>query len=152
MSTNPYESPPSDDPDSREPRVRTVEESLIALPAAGLIATSILSIVMLLLGIALHLYLFATGQMVGNAPWSGIDLEGILKARMVYFVLSLLFNAAVLHGALQMRRLKNYQVAESICMLACVPCCSPCVVLGIPFGIWGLMMLRDRQVKEAFKS
>lgn len=152
MPVNPYESPPSDNPDSRDAAEPTVEARLIGLPAGGLIATAGLSIVTLLVGIAVHLYLLVSGQFEGVDPASGISLAGIVKVRMAYGVIVLLVNAAILHGALKMRQLKDLRYAESTCLLACVPCCSPCVVLGIPFGIWGLIMLRDRQVKEAFKS
>lgn len=152
MPVNPYESPPSDDPDSLDAAEPTVEARLIGLPAGGLIATAGLSIVTLLVGIGVHLYLLVSGQFEGVDPASGISVAGIVKVRMAYGVIVLLVNAAILHGALKMRQLKDLRYAESTCLLACVPCCSPCVVLGIPFGIWGLTMLHDRQVKEAFKS
>ena len=37
------------------------------------------------------------------------------------------------------------------CILACIPCCSPGCVLGIPFGIWGLIVLNQEDVKRAFQ-
>ncbi len=152
MSLNPYESPPGEEPEPIDTVEPTAEAKRVAGPAIGLMAISIISIVMLLLGLGINLYLLATGQADGVVPESGVSVAGILKIRIAFGVLTLFANAAILQGAIQMRRLTGYKQAESTCMLALVPCCSPCLVLGIPFGIWGLLVLSDPQVKQAFKS
>jgi len=36
-------------------------------------------------------------------------------------------------------------------IVACVPFCSPCVVLGIPFGIWALVVMAKPEVRAAFQ-
>ena len=36
------------------------------------------------------------------------------------------------------------------CSLALIPVLTSCLALGIPFGIWGLVVLHDRQVRAAF--
>lgn len=33
-----------------------------------------------------------------------------------------------------------------------VPCCSSCFLLGIPFGIWALVVLSDPDVRSSFNS
>lgn len=150
MPINPYESPASDEagrPANAEPAA-----ALVAGPAWGLIVTACLSIVVLVLEFGLNVYLIGSGRAQGIDPDTGMKHEKMLKVRLVIDVLTLLMNGAVLNGALQMRRLQNQRLAESVCLLALIPCCSPCLVLGIPFGIWGLFVLRNRQVQQAFRS
>jgi len=40
-------------------------------------------------------------------------------------------------------------VAASI--IAMIPCVSPCCCLGLPFGIWALVVLARPAVKSAFQ-
>jgi len=37
-------------------------------------------------------------------------------------------------------------------ILAMVPCISPCCLLGIPIGIWALVVLMKPEVQQAFVS
>ena len=32
-----------------------------------------------------------------------------------------------------------------------IPCCGPCLVLGIPFGIWALVLLNDSRIRPHFQ-
>ena len=50
-----------------------------------------------------------------------------------------------------MLRLKIYNLAGGRLHVALVPAISPCCVLGVPFGIWGMIVLNDREVKRAFR-
>jgi hypothetical protein len=38
-----------------------------------------------------------------------------------------------------------------VTILVMIPCLSPCCILGIPIGIWGLIVLMDPNVKAAFR-
>jgi hypothetical protein len=49
-----------------------------------------------------------------------------------------------------MKRLENYGFALTGAIVAMVPC-SGCCLLGLPFGIWALVVLSDSSVKEAFR-
>lgn len=62
-----------------------------------------------------------------------------------------LMNLAIVCGAVQMARLRSYSSAMTAAILAVIPACSPCVVVGIPFGIWAIIVLRDPSVKAAFR-
>ncbi len=51
----------------------------------------------------------------------------------------------VLLGAIKMKNLDNYAFAMTAAVLATIPCTSPCCcLLGMPFGIWALVVLNDR--------
>ena len=65
-------------------------------------------------------------------------------------ILAVVVSAVVLFGALKMMRLQNYGWAMAAAILAVIPCLSPCCCLGIPFGIWALVVLSKPEVKAAF--
>jgi uncharacterized membrane protein YhaH (DUF805 family) len=58
----------------------------------------------------------------------------------------------VLGGVVQARRLRSYGYSVAACLLSCIPVLSPWLLMGIPFGIWALCLLRDPEVKKAFSS
>jgi hypothetical protein len=66
-------------------------------------------------------------------------------------VVGLLINGVVVFGAVKMQNLESYawgMVASIVGMIFSNACCIP---LGLIFGIWCLVTLLDKQVKEAFK-
>ena len=69
------------------------------------------------------------------------------------FVLSLpylIINALIFLGALKMKGLQSYGLANTAAILALIPCCGPCLCVGIPLGIWALVVLRKPEVRAAF--
>ena len=71
---------------------------------------------------------------------------------MIWGTLILISNAGSVYGGLQMLWLKNRTFAWLGCVLACIPCFSPCLVFGIPFGAWGLIALSDPQLRGEFEK
>ena len=55
----------------------------------------------------------------------------------------------VLYGAIKMLRLQRYGLAFAACIVAMIPC-NCCCLLGLPFGIWGLVVLNKAEVKSHF--
>jgi hypothetical protein len=51
-----------------------------------------------------------------------------------------------------MRRSVHYGRTVAAAIVACIPCLSPWVLLGIPFGIWALVVLCRRDVQAAFDA
>jgi hypothetical protein len=67
-------------------------------------------------------------------------------------VLVLLIQAFIIWGAMQMRQLRSYGAAMAASILGMVPCFFPCCCpLGLPFGIWALVVLLRPEVKTAFR-
>jgi hypothetical protein len=66
--------------------------------------------------------------------------------------LHLAVSVVILLGALRMLNLQNYQWAFVASILAMVPCVTPacCCILGLPFGIWALVVLNRPEVKSQF--
>lgn len=61
-----------------------------------------------------------------------------------------LLTLLVLFGAFCLQTRRLYPMALLGCIIASIPCCSPGCVLGMPFGIWGLVVLFDESVKQSF--
>jgi hypothetical protein len=55
-------------------------------------------------------------------------------------------------GGYMMYRRSSYAMAMTATILALLPCFSPCYLIGIPFGIWALVVLIDPNVKEDFQA
>lgn len=62
-----------------------------------------------------------------------------------------LLTAIVLVGAFCLQTCRGYAMAIIGCVLASIPLCSPCLIFGMPFGIWGLIVLNQDDVKRAFR-
>jgi GYF domain 2 len=65
-------------------------------------------------------------------------------------LICILMAAVVLFGAIKMKKLENYGLALAASILAMIPCVSPCCLLGLPLGIWALVVLLKPEVKSAF--
>jgi hypothetical protein len=50
-----------------------------------------------------------------------------------------------------MRKLESFGLCMTASILAMIPCLSPCCILGLPFGIWALVVLNKPEVKSAFQ-
>ena len=55
-------------------------------------------------------------------------------------------------GAVCMLRMRRYGFAMASAILALIPVCSPCFFLGIPFGIWALVVLSQAEVRQRFEK
>jgi hypothetical protein len=75
---------------------------------------------------------------------------GELVGSIVSLILWPLMNLAVALGAVSMIRLKSYRSAYTAAILSIIPVCSPCFLLGIPFGIWAIVVLNRPEVKKRF--
>lgn len=60
------------------------------------------------------------------------------------------YSLMLLTGAFSMIRKGSYAWAVATSCLAMVPVLGPCYVMGIPVGIWGLMVLRRPEVRASF--
>ena len=55
-------------------------------------------------------------------------------------------------GAAKMGHLESRTMGRIGAVLACIPLVTPFGIMGIPFGIWSLVLLRNPKVAEAFDS
>ena len=59
-------------------------------------------------------------------------------------------NLLIIAGSIAMMRRSAYPLAMTAAIAAIIPFCGPCVVVGIPFGIWALVLLSKPEVKASF--
>jgi len=67
-------------------------------------------------------------------------------------VVSIAISVFVIWAALKMRNLENRTLAVVASILAMIPCFGPCCLVGIPIGIWSLVVLMKPEVQQAFVS
>ena len=68
------------------------------------------------------------------------------------FFIAILASLFVIFAAVRMRQLRAYPLAIAGAIVALIPCLGPCCILGIPFGIWCLIVLLKPEVKAGFQS
>jgi hypothetical protein len=56
----------------------------------------------------------------------------------------------VIYGALKMKRAESYKLAVAASIMAMVPGLSPCYFVGLPLGIWSLVVLLNQENKRGF--
>ncbi len=79
-----------------------------------------------------------------------LDDDNVTLADVAVSFFPALINLAVITGAIHMIRLKSYSSAMTAAILSVIPVCSPCFILGIPFGIWAIIVLRNPAVQAQF--
>jgi hypothetical protein len=137
MSNNPYSAPPP-----IESAGRPSPQSQVSGPAISLQVVAWISIVGCSLGLVLD------GLLLLNVlPHDENDQIAI---RMTWGIILLVASILVVYAAGQMKRLRRYQVAFAGAIVAAIPCFGPCCLLGIPFGIWALVVLNRPDVRSAF--
>jgi hypothetical protein len=137
----------------------------IAGPAVGLMITAGLGILVEILGIVLDLSGAQAARM--NEIYSrfygqyGQSEEMVRAAQMfagstgaIVRGVGILICIFMLYGALKMKKLENYGLSIAVSILAMIPCLSPCLspccVIGLPIGIWALVMLNKPGIKMHF--
>jgi hypothetical protein len=64
--------------------------------------------------------------------------------------IGILVAALIIYAALKMKELSQYGLCMAASILAMIPCISPCCIIGLPIGIWCLIVLTKPEVKTAF--
>lgn len=138
---NPYRSPEAFGPgdmDSLEARRKVIG------PAVGMIACSIVGL------------LYCCGLAVWALVVNGGGLQADRPGQSVYMLtvavsgLAMIAYAAMLYGSVQMLQRKSRGWAMAASILALVPC-NVFTILSIGFGIWGIVVLRNADVKAVFR-
>ena len=70
---------------------------------------------------------------------------------VILSIVSMVIGLVIFFGAFKMKRLESYGLALTASILAMVPCVSPCCLVGLPIGIWAIVVLSKPEVKGAFR-
>lgn len=130
-------------------------------PAIALIVTTALAFCFVLWGLISALFMNPMDQL--NAEIQQLNnpqMEQFVQKMMSFHngplaIMESLFMLAmlglVLWGSIRMLSLRSYELAVTASILAMIPCAtSCCCILGLPFGIWALVVLTKSEVKSHF--
>lgn len=123
-------------------------------PATWLIVLASFDIVMCVILIpVLLLGVLGTGAAMGEAGPQDkfVELFMNLSFNLFSVVIGLVLGIIILLGAIRMVKLQSYGFAMTAAILSIIPCTSPCCLIGMPIGIWALVVLNDPAVKAAFR-
>ena len=149
-------------PPARAAGSGTREAALQAVkgPAIALIVNAILNLLLSIWGLIRLIFLHPNVDVFSsmpqfNDPQTQQSLQQMMQLiygpiGIVSNVIGLSLSVLVLVGALRMQELRNYSFVFVASILAMVPCVTPCCVLGLPFGIWALVVLNRLEVKSQF--
>jgi hypothetical protein len=154
MSDPMYPPPPPSMPPPMPPMGGGMAAQQVQAPAMGLIITGALGVV----GALLSLVMNVLGTGASALPGMG-DMGGEAGARyvqmmsgglgIVFALLALGIYGFVIWGALQMRQARNWNMSVGAAIGAMLPC-SCCCIIGLPVGIWALIVLMKPEVKAGF--
>jgi len=141
---------PAAGPAASDARAKALSQ--VSGPAIGLLVTAILGIALNAVGLAVNL--------LGRGfvpPMYGMNPDVMRMVQMfngpmgaVVRIFPLAIGILVLIGALKMQKLASHGLATTAAILAMIPCLSPCCLLGLPFGIWALVVLNKPEVRAQF--
>ncbi len=123
----------------------------ISGPSIGLIITGVIGALfsmfaLIALGIGMSLGSLFGGQDFG---WYEDFYGGAIGMGSSF--LGLLVAVFIIYAALKMKDLQQWNLAVVASILAMLPCINPCCIIGLPIGIWALVVLMRPDVKAAFK-
>ena len=121
------------------------------MPAMGLIVAGVLGLIGQLLFLLIHFGLMGLSLPFASGGSFGLGMIGAGITLVLRFM-GIAVNLFVLYGAMQMKGLKNYNMAIGAAIAAVIPCFSPCpcCFVGIAAGIWAIIVLIKPEVKAAF--
>jgi hypothetical protein len=126
-------------------------------PAIALIFIGFVGLVIMLLPTAIAVFqpqtLPGKGAAMPSPGWLGhmppfipAMKTGALGVYLIYLIL----YAVTIWGGIKMLKRKDYVLAMAAAIIQIIPGVGFYYVVGIPFGIWALMVLRKPEVKASF--
>ena len=123
----------------------------VAAPATGLLITAVIGGFFVFLSLLFNLFGFSIGSMMAEDAqeqfmhWMSGGF-GIASA-----VLGLLVAGFLIYASMEMKKLSQWGLAVGASVVAMLPCVSPCCLIGLPVGIWCLVVLTKPEIKSAFR-
>lgn len=135
-------------------RARALQD--VTGPAIGLMVTAALGILASLVGIAMNVLGVSMSSMQNfNASGQNAEMMRVMQMfagtmGIVIRIIGILVGVFIFYGALKMKKLENYSICMGASIVAMIPCISPCCLIGLPIGIWALVVLNKPEVKSSF--
>lgn len=154
---NPYGSPYSQS--SGQPHGQSnkqVAKQKLQAPAIGLMVVGIIGLLAMLIWLVFTIIgIQAQGGIVPPPNMPAEQKAGFYAG--AYGVIGMMAlngicQTLIIYGAVCMLGARSRTVAVVACVAAMVPCLSSsCIIFGIPFGIWGVVVMNDPIVSDGMK-
>lgn len=141
-------------------RARASVLQRVQVPAVGLMATAILDLAFGLWGLFRAIFppnleeANATIQQLNNPQLEEFFQKWMHLAYGPFGIISglvgLVLAVLIFMGGLKMKSLRSYEFSVTASILAMLPCVTPCCLVGLPIGIWALVVLLSAEVKSQF--
>ena len=167
MSNNPFQSPEQNpgQPYQQFQGVGPDVSGKVSGPAIALMVVAVINIILAILGLLQHILImsgvFDIAEMQKQMQDAGMEQEfiDIMTQSMlaqgpmgiVTNALTLICGIIIFVGAMKMKNLTSYGMAMTASIVSMIPCVS-CCCIGLPIGIWSLVILNDMHVKNAFRA
>jgi hypothetical protein len=135
----------------QKPVVTTlVASDQVSGPSIGLLITGILGAAFSFIGLIGSL--FETGIESIKSPELIRGYASIAQgaAGVAFCFVGLLVAGFIIYASLKMKALTQWSLCLAASIIAMIPCISPCCIVGLPIGIWCLVVLTKPEVKTAF--
>lgn len=122
----------------------------ISGPATGLLITGILGALLSVTGFIVNIIGTGISSMVVDYIPDRYEelIEGTVGIGISF--VGILVAAFVIYASLKMKELTQWELSVAASVLAMIPCISPCCIVGLPIGIWCLVVLLRPEVRAAF--
>lgn len=119
----------------------------VSAPAIGLMVAGGLSLALTLL----YIVIISIAGVAAIADEQTADALPGVGIMIGFAVIKLALDALTIYGAWQMRKLQSWGLSLTSAIVAMLPC-SICCILGLPIGIWAVIVLVDNDIKRAFNG
>lgn len=135
---------------TRQTDLEALARDTVKAPAILLMAVAGLGGLLQLAAVAINV-MFGDRVRVGGLTIKLLGTE-VALAGGVLGIIAVVVAGVILYGARCMMRLESYRLAAAASVAALIPFISPCCLLGLPAGIWALIVLNRADVKAAFRT
>ena len=140
--------------DEQKPVQVVVDPSAqVSGPSIGLLVTGIVGGIFSFLGLIMSFLGTSLSSIIAERIEDFDDrytqiYEG--AAGIASSLIGIFVAAFIIYAALKMKDLNQYGLCMVASILAMIPCISPCCIIGLPIGIWCLVVLTKPEIKAAF--
>lgn len=132
MATSEHSPTPSEQGELPKPNLQPLGLTLLG--------ASLLYIFLLLTNVAVYL-----PRALGHTEESPFAIQ-----MLIYVAIIVAYNVFLLFGACAILLHRGYAIAFLSCCFAVIPMLGPCWLLGIPIGVWGILTLLRKDVRDSF--
>src|SRR5687768_6816315 len=120
-------------------------------PGIALIVVGVIGALFALVRIPAGILQMSNPDMARALHDVGLDASAGIGLAVCGGILALIGSVLTIVAGAKMRGLSGYGLAIAGSILAMIPCTNGCCCIGLPIGIWSIVVLMDPQVKASFR-